>query len=147
MANYLSKYSLVDISCFIGILITGGFTDSASQSVEFFSFQTNTSCLLPDLELPDKFFSHTLNGKLLCGGDPSASVTSIYPPLTCFTLTSAGWTQKSYSLIGERWDHTSWDVNGDVVLIGGNNSLRETEYVSSSNVAVTQTFSLKYDTK
>ena len=58
-----------------GILITGGFPSGVSQSVEFFSFQTNTSCLVPDLVLPDRFFGHTLNGKVLCGGDPGGTVS------------------------------------------------------------------------
>ena len=91
------------------------------------------------------------NGELLCGGDPGAAESlaprsTFYPPLTCFTLTSSGWTQNRYSLVGERWDHTSWEVNGNVILIGGNNSLRETEFVSTSGAAV-QTFNLQYDTK
>ena len=105
-----------------GILVSGGYGD-AITSVEVFSPLTGESCSLPSL--PDHRYRHTMDGLLICGGD----VTTV----SCLTFSSGEWT-RSNTLMEQRTDHTSWQTEEGVVLIGGDYGYYTTELVHEAGV-------------
>jgi len=105
-----------------GILVSGGYGD-AITSVEVFSPLTGESCSLPSL--PDHRYRHTMDGLLICGGD----LTTV----SCLTFSSGEWT-RSNTLVEPRTDHTSWQTEEGVVLIGGDYGYYTTELVHEAGV-------------
>ena len=51
----------------------------------------------------------------------------------------------SVRLREEREDHLCWEVEGDVLLMGGGFSWRTTELVSSDGLSSSASFNLTYD--
>ena len=61
---------------------------------------------------------HTQNGLTICGGKEDM--------LGCSTLTPEGWS-KTHNLTKERKQHTSWEMEEGILLIGGGSSPDDTE--------------------
>ena len=77
------------------------------------------------------------NGNLICGGnDGDADVT-------CVTWTNGSWSV-SHHLIYGRYDHTSWETDEGVLLIGGQGSSTTTEMVTWEGTTE-ERFTLKYE--
>jgi len=108
------------------ILVTGGWPESISKSVEVLRSDGSRFCTLEDL--PDRRLGHSMDQELLCGGE--------YNPKSCLKYGSGRWTEYSWNLQQEREYHLSWrrPNNGGVQLIGGyySSSVKTTETVSSS---------------
>eukprot|EP00091_Calanus_sinicus_P012997 TRINITY_DN28997_c0_g1_i1.p2 TRINITY_DN28997_c0_g1~~TRINITY_DN28997_c0_g1_i1.p2 ORF type:complete len:163 (-),score=50.34 TRINITY_DN28997_c0_g1_i1:16-447(-) len=89
-----------------GIILSGG--GEALTSVEVFDPSTGLSCSLPNL--PEERFAHTMDNLLICGGEESGT--------TCLSFSSGEW-MTSLTLLEERYDHTSWQTDQGLVLMGG----------------------------
>jgi len=67
------------------------------------------TCTLPDVG-SDHYYSHTVDGLFVCGGDSTAE--------HCMHFSEGSWV-KSHNLPGGRWAHSSVVVGEKLVLIGG----------------------------
>jgi len=120
------------------ILLSGGETYDAQNSVEVFSPTTGQSCSLPSL--PDWRRGHTMDSLLVCGG------SSFYARNTCLTFSSGKW-MTSHSLVEERYRHTSWQTEeGVVVLMGGEGSPATSELVQMGGEQGEPSFAMQYST-
>ena len=134
------------------MLITGGlFGDRNNlgglKSAEIYHPDTNSTCTLPDL--PEKYYGHTQDGSLLCGGRAGKHYFgSIYcRRWNNFTGT---WDKVSRSLIESRLFHVSWtpaDGSG-TYLIGGDSVWKNTTYevFEKDTNKVNATFPMQYVT-
>ena len=73
----------------LGLIISGGIWHS--KSLELYEPSTGEHCQLPDL--PDRRHGHSIEERVICGGD--------YTLTSCLTLTSAGW-ETTTDLLEER---------------------------------------------
>jgi len=98
-----------------GLLIVGGSQGQTKlSSVELFNLDSKTSCMLPSL--PEHRRDHTLDGNLTCGGNSAALGGSFSD---CLSLTDSGTWEVTHSLFPySRRQHSSWEVDQGVVLIG-----------------------------
>ena len=110
-------------------------------SVEVFNPHTNHSCRLADLP-GEVRYGHTLCGQMLCGGGDFSSTQR-----SCLKLNplTGAFSPTSVRLVEEREDHLCWDVDGDVLLLGGGFSQRSTELVNSDGLSSSASFNLIYD--
>ena len=96
------------------MLITGG--KGGRRSAEVYRPGQSTPCLLPDL--PDRYFDHTLDGTLICGGGGGQSTKR-----SCRRWNdNAGiWDLVTDSLQTCREGHVSWTPEDDsrTFLMGG----------------------------
>ena len=129
-----SHYSYLNI--LPGIIISGGWSTATRNSVEVFMPESGIGCTLPDL--PDERRFHTMDGLVLCGGCYGNTGTS------CLTFTSGQWTT-SHTLLHDRHQHSSWQSEEGLVLIGGDESPTTTELLQG-NYSVPY-FDLKYGTR
>ena len=84
---------------------------------------------------------HTQSGLTACGGYDSATRRS------CIKFEDGSWTTLTDNLLEQRYDHSSWvNPDGDILLIGGGDSLSTTEIVYQNGTSI-RSFDLKYDTK
>ena len=113
-----------------GIIISGG--DGAKASVEVFVPSNGLSCSLP--ALPDKRYEHTMDSLLICGGT------------TCLSFTSGLWIT-SHTLVDFRYDHTSWQTEQGLVLMGGEGNYFTSEIVATAGGQGGPSFSMQYSTR
>ena len=129
-----------------GVLITGGRpSSSVGVKVEAFNVHTKNSCHLADL--PDVTYSHSLCGRLLCGGRADSSFR---PSCLMLNPLTGDFTPTSVRLQRGRYEHLCWDVegeNGPTLIIGGYNGPRSSEFVSSDSSSSSISFTLTYDTR
>ena len=97
------------------MMISGGKQEGhfSSNWVEVISpSKGDLHCKIPNM--PRGRRDHTLDGNLVCGGlyDDRNLVD------TCIRITPGGWDQ-SHKLKYGRYDHMSWAVDDDVILMGG----------------------------
>jgi hypothetical protein len=118
-----------------GIILSGGYHET---SVEVFVPSTGQACSLPSL--PDERWGHTMNSLIICGG-PYYSTT----PTTCLSFTSGQWIT-SHTLVEERYDHSSWQTEQGLVLIGGNASPITSEIVATAGDQGGPSFAMQYIT-
>ena len=89
----------------------------SSDRVEVISpSKGDLDCKIPNMTQGRR--DHTMVGNLVCGGlydDLSTSVSSVD---TCIRITTGGWDQSHILKLG-RYDHMSWAVDDDVILMGG----------------------------
>jgi len=105
------------------ILVVGGFPSDSLRSVEAITTDGTPLCTLPDL--PDKRCSHTIENHITCGGS--------YTQSSCLHYVAGKWTKYGCDLKFKRYAHVSWRrEDGEVMLIGGANSKKTSEVVSSS---------------
>jgi len=90
-----------------------GLIMSSGNSTELFIPSTGQSCILPEVG-PARYYSHTVNGLFVCGGGRTAD--------HCMHFSQGSW-NKSHSLPGGRWAHSSVMVGESLVLIGGEDGL------------------------
>ena len=101
-------------------MVGGG---STHKSVEAITTDGTPLCTLPDL--PDNRASHTMDNHILCGGYDTGS--------SCLYYVAGKWTKYRNDLKINRNLHVSWrQQDGEVLLIGGANSKKTSEVVSSS---------------
>ena len=122
------------------ILLSGGYDadDTVNRSVEVFSPSTGQSCSLPSL--PDERFRHTMDSLLICGGYDSASTAS-----SCLSFSSGQWVF-SHTLEEGRADHTSWQREQDILLMGGYVPYTS-EIVHMGGEQGEESFAMEYDSK
>ena len=114
-----SKHFLSSFICIAGfpaMMISGGVR--SGTKVEVISPVGNVSCLVPDL--PQPRYGHSMNNNTVCGGYSTGLMKS------CYQLTSVGW-NKSHTLQYRRSDHSSWEVEDGIILLGGTNSGKTAE--------------------
>ena len=100
-----------------------------------FQVSTGQSCSLPSL--PDGRAGHTSHSLTLCGG--------LFTPTTCISFSSGVWVP-SHSLAEEREDHTSWQREEGLLLLGGYYSPTTTELLTEGSEEGVPAFSLQYIT-
>ena len=103
--------------------------------MEVFNPSDKTGCLLPSL--PDNRYGHTMDSLELCGG--------YYTRTTCITFSSGQWVT-SHALTEERWDHTSWSTDAGILLMGGYDSGRTTEFISPGVYGAVPWFGMQHNT-
>ena len=106
--------------------------------MEVFVPSTGLSCSLP--ALPDERFDHTMDSLLICGGYDSSTLT------TCLSFTSGQWIP-SHTLVEARYDHTSWQTEQGLVLMGGDYSLDTSEIVAKAGEQGRPSFAMQYRTR
>ena len=116
-----------------GILLSGG--SSTSTSVEVYVPSTGQSCSLPPL--PDGRWLHTMDSLYTCGG--------VSTPTSCLHFSYGQWTT-SHSLLEERVDHSSWQTEQGLVLMGGWSSSTTSEIVPTDGEQGVAGFAMKYST-
>ena len=103
--------------------MVGGDPKKSHKSVEALTTDGTPLCTLPDL--PDQRRYHTIDNHILCGGSET--------PNSCLHYVAGKWTKYRNDLKIERQKHVSWRrKDGEVILIGGSNSKKTSEVVSSS---------------
>ena len=125
-----------------GFLITGGSPiATAGYSVEVYNPHSGSHCKLPDLPGDVRFY-HSHCGHLLCGGYSSSTSCLLLNP------TTGQFTTTSVTLRQERYGHLCWEGDeGDVLLMGGEDSGTTTELVSADGSTSSDSFTLEYDTR
>ena len=93
-------------------------------------------------------FRHSLNGLLLCGGDNNANPAYVHD--TCLSFINGSW-MTTHTLKEARSYQSSWEVEKDIILIGGFCSAdfdlcNNTEVVPKGNTTLQEPFSLKHIT-
>ena len=104
--------------------MVGGHPSDSHSSVEAITTDGTPLCALPDL--PDQRIFHTSDNHITCGGS--------YTQTSCLHYV-AGKSQVTCrnDLKFKRLFHVSWRrQDGEVILIGGENSRKTSEVVSSS---------------
>ena len=132
-------FNLIHITYVIiaGFLITGGYPrDTVGHSVEVYNPHSGSHCRLPDSPQRVRFGSSDC-GNLLC----TAKGCLLFNP------TTGQFTTTSVTLRQEREDHLCWNVGGEILLMGGNQSPTTTELVSADGSTSSNSFTLKYDTR
>ena len=106
--------------------MVGGWQHKPLKSVEAITTDGTPFCTLPDL--PDERRRHTMDNYIICGGYPAQSAQS-----SCHYFIAGEWTKYGNDLKTKRFNHVSWRrQDGEVVLLGGQNSKKTSEVVSSS---------------
>ena len=122
-----------------GILLSGGHHPNVEgTSVEVYVPSTGHSCSLPSL--PDDRWGHSMDSLLICGGYDSASTAS-----SCLSFSSGQWVF-SHTLEEGRADHTSWQREQDILLMGGYVPYTS-EIVHMGGEQGEQSFAMEYDSK
>merc|ERR1711874_279780 len=117
------------------LLITGG--RYGFYSAEVFIPSTGQHCVLPNIPGEDRY-GHTSEKLSVCGGGGYTSTRT-----SCLTLTNGTW-ETSKILQEERYYHSSWASPSGVILLGGENSTRNSERIQDDGTS-TDSFSLGYD--
>ena len=120
-----------------GIILSGGY--GAHTSVEVFVPSTGLSCSLP--ALPDERYEHTMDSLLICGGIYTSTAAT-----TCLSFTSGQWIT-SHTLVEKRADHTSWQTEQGLVLMGGEGSPYTSEIVATAGGQGGPSFAMQYSTE
>lgn len=120
------------------LIISGGGSKfeetTAGNSVEVFVPSTGQHCQLPDIP-GDPRYSHTMEGRTICGGDYRSTSKS------CLTLTDGGW-ETSATLIEESESHCSWaSPSGLTILFGYRDN---TQKIQEDGTTVTGFSSSRY---
>ena len=120
------------------MLITGGI--SGTRSAEIYHPDRDSACILT--HLPEKFYGHTLDGSMLCGGRETFKSCRKWNPET------GAWDLVTEALTDKRLEHTSWTpVDGSVTyLIGGAGSSGSTTDILDHNNS-SASFPLKHVTR
>ena len=114
--------------------MSGGW--GAQTDVEIFFPDTGRSCKLPDL--PENRNGHTMNGiwekLVICGGGADSTQSS------CIYLNTESKTWENYlkTTVYPRDGHTSWTVNEELFLLGGQESTHTLEVGSEEFGKFTQ---------
>ena len=103
-------------------MVGGGPAKREQRSVEAITTDGTPLCTLPDL--PDKRTGHTMDNHILCGG--------VYTQSSCLHYVAGKWTKYRNDLKFKRYKHVSWRRQDEVMLIGGGDSKKTFEVVSSS---------------
>ena len=107
------------------IIITGGydgydsvsFDDDVSVSVEVLRANGSYWCSLPDL--PHGRDSHSQSGLEACGGIGDCITDESCVPSSCVAFSNGEWRPSHTLATFTRWEHTAWQSQQGVVLIGG----------------------------
>merc|ERR1719450_143730 len=85
---------------------------------------------------------HSQSGQTLCGGKESVTGKS------CLKFQSGSWVNMPNNMVFNRYGHSSWEKNGDILLIGGHtsDSYTTTEIVHQ-NGSISRSFDLKHVTE
>jgi len=119
----------------LAILVTGG----SGMSGEVLFTNGSSICELPPM--PQYKDSHTQSGLTACGGEVIGTERS------CIKFEDGSWTTLTDNLVEQRRSHSSWiNPDGDILLIGGYDSLTTTEIVYQDGTSI-RSFDLKYDTQ
>ena len=127
---------LTQISNFLDNLITiGGLDDwwSGKVQMNYIAGYDNTSCLIDDLPVATTAAYHsaanTEKGVIVCGGGILRGTTN-----KCYRLISStsSWTPY-YELINPRSYFSMHNINGQLIVIGGNKALRSMESINVAN--------------
>jgi len=119
----------------LAILVTGG----SGMSGEVLFTNGSSICELPPM--PQYKDSHTQSGLTACGGEVIGTERS------CIKFEDGSWTTLTDNLVEQRRSHSSWiNPDGDILLIGGYDSLTTTEIVYQDGTSI-RSFDLKYNTK
>merc|ERR1712131_63105 len=119
----------------LAILVTGG----SGMSGEVLFTNGSSICELPPM--PQYKDSHTQSGLTACGGEVIGTERS------CIKFEDGSWTTLTDNLVEQRRSHSSWiNPDGDILLIGGYDSLTTTEIVYHDGTSI-RSFDLKYNTK
>ena len=118
------------------MMVSGG----AGGEVEVISPTGNVSCSVPDL--PKRRYGHTMNNNIVCGGSVTLGADIA---ASCDQLTSAGWT-RSHTLIHRRYQHSSWEVEDGIILMGGSGSGTTSE-IAKWDGTTEEMFSMQYNTQ
>ena len=125
-------------------LITGGYDNTVGNSVEVYNPHSGSHCRLDDLP-DDERWEHSYCGHLLCGGGDTSSTEQ---SCLLFNPTTGQFTTTSVTLRQKRSGHLCWGgEEGDVLLMGGEDSGTTTELVSADGSTSSDSFTLKYDTE
>ena len=108
------------------------------MKVEVISSSGNVSCSV--LDLPQPRGGHTINNNTVCGGNGGTDTET-----SCDQLTSAGWT-RSHTLKYNREEHSSWEVEDGIILLGGSYS-KNTSEIAKWDGTTEELFSMKYYTR
>ena len=99
--------------------MVGGNPSKSLKSVEALKIDGTPLCTLPDL--PDERKGHTMDNHIMCGGS------------SCLYYVAGKWTKYRNDLKFKRSFHVSWRrPDGEVLLIGGEQSRKTSEMVLSS---------------
>ena len=131
------------------MIISGGYLE---QSVELYDLYNLSSCLLPELShqttkhsqvkwnyYDEQLIADIQNGMLTCGGE---RLNKGY----CRTFVNGSWSTEKIELQEDRWEHSSWEFEQGILLIGGVASPVTTEIVLSNGSTVMH-YDLKQDTR
>ena len=115
--------------------MVGGDGTESLKAVEAITTDGTPLCTLPDL--PDERRRHSMDGHIMCGGFGTKT--------SCLLYVAGKWTRFRRNLMNSRSHHVSWKrPDGDVVLLGGEESKKTSEVVTGSGKQMG--FDLKYDT-
>ena len=121
----------------VAILVTGGADTETSAEVLF----TNGSSICELPVMSQSKYDHTQSGLIACGGSYDIDTRS------CIKFKDGSWTTLTDNLVEKRYRHSSWiNPDGDILLIGGQYSLTQTEIVYQDGTSI-RSFDLKYDTE
>ena len=120
----------------VGVIITGG--NSQRKAVEVYNPVSQNTCSLDPL--PSNRYFHTLCSGLLCGHDKIADSK------TClkWDAKTNRFSNASLTLNFKRRHSLCWAVDDDeILLLGGLDSPKETEYVLTDGSGTRNSFTLK----
>ena len=92
----------------VGLIVTGGDSNSDTLDVEFIDVNSNRSCYLPPL--PDYRWGHSQDGLLTCGGGSSYNNT-------CLEFSDGQWSMTHHLTYSRRF-HGSWKTSEGLMLVG-----------------------------
>ena len=123
------------------MMISGGFGRTGTKvEVEVISPSGNVSCSVRDL--PQPRYGHSMNNNTVCGGYGGTGTDT---RTSCYQLSSAGWT-RSHTLIHRRYQHSSWEVEDGIILLGGDNSGTTSE-IAKWDGTTEELFNMQYNTQ
>jgi len=126
------------------ILVTGGWR--TESSAELISTNGSSICELPSM--PHSKYLHTQSGLTACGTRSGRGPLGFHDNLrSCIKFDDGSWTTLTDNLLAHRYGHSSWVTpEGDILLIGGTESLTTTEIVYKDGTSI-RSFDLKYKTR
>jgi len=131
------------------ILVSGGLgamdnngVSLTADAVELILPKTGQFCSLP--RLPFGLDSHSMDGLYLCGGTKVGGPTG-ERNLNCLNFSDGQWSLSASLQIG-RSEHSSWQTDNGIFLIGGTRGLVESEFIPSDGEPGYMAFPIQYET-
>ena len=109
------------------------------MSVEYFNPSSNQTCSIPPA--PQDRFGHTMDNLTICGGKDKNDFLQ-----TCITFSSGDWVTTN-TLEQARIEHSSWQTDQGIVLMGGFESPNTSEMISATSGHSEPFFTMEYNTK